>query len=234
MSIPSYFILFLFTAQVAFAYTVVLTSGKRIEGTLVSDQQSTIVIKDSHGVLISFKKSMLDLVATSTANEQKPPSAISFERESRKRPASIVEIALETKSKRRGKARTITASDIENAPEISILGFEDQNPPNGKSKPHDSSGKEWQRQLWFLKKEVNRLREKKIATESSCEQSKEKQYAARTTPSRKPVDLISTYSETTQCRRLAEVESQLSEAETRLENMREEARRAGVSWQSLE
>jgi hypothetical protein len=234
MSIPSFLIVFLFTAQLACAYTVVLTSGKKIDGTLISDQQSTLVVKDSHGVLISLKKSMIDLVATSAANKEAAAPMISSARESKKTP-SIVEIALQTKSKRTGNSKTITASDIENAPEISILGQEvEENLRTTKTKRPSSPERDWQRRLWAFKKEVNRLREKQIDAESSCEQSKEKQFAKRTTPGSKPVDLMSTYQESSQCRKLEEIVNQLRQAETRLEQEREEARREGVSWQTLE
>ncbi|MCI0415777.1 hypothetical protein L0222_23635 [bacterium] len=237
MSTPSYLILilFLFIAQVSCAYTVVLNSGKKVEGTLISEQESTLVMKDSQGVLISLKKSLVDLKATSAANQQKAAPVISPERESKRIQPSIVEIALETKSKRTGKSKTVTASDIENAPEISILGLEVQeNSRTAKTKVPGPSERDWERRLLALKREVNRLREKQISAESNCEQSKEKQFALRTTPGRKPVDLMSTYRESSQCRKFAEIVSQLREAETRLEQEREEARRAGVSWQTLE
>ena len=234
MSIPSYLIVFLFTAQVACAYTVILTSGKKIEGTLISDQESTVVVKDSHGVLISLKKSLVDQIATSAANKQEAAPVISSGRESKKAP-SIVEIALEAKRKRTGNSKTITSSDIENAPEISILGVEVQESSRtAKTRTPDTLERDWQRRLLAFKKEVNRLREKQIDAESSCEQSKEKQFAMRTTPGRKPVDLMSTYRESSQCRKLTEITNQLREAETRLEQKLEEARRAGVSWQTLE
>ncbi len=235
MSIPSYLILFLFTAQVACAYTVVLTSGKKVEGTLISDQESTIVLKDSHGVLISFKKSLVDLTATSAANKREPVRADSSLSEPKRTTPSIVEIALETKSKRTGKSKTITASDIDQAPEISVLGVEiPELARTGKTHSSGVSERDWQRRLQAIKREVNRLREKQIDAESSCEQSKEKQYAQRTTPGRKPVDLLSTYKESSSCRKLTEISNQLVDAEARLELEREEARRAGVSWQTLE
>lgn len=234
MSIPSYLILFLFTAQFACAYTVVLTSGKKIEGTLISDQQSTVVVRDSHGVLISLKKSLVDLVGTQAANKQDPAPLVSNGRESKKTP-SIVEIALETKNKRKGNSKTFTASDIDNAPQISIFGQElQESSRTTKTKTPATVERDWQRRLLAIKKEVNRLREKQIDAQSSCDQSKEKQFARRTTPASKPVDLMSTYKESSQCRKLEEIENQLHEAETRLEQEQEEARRAGVSWQTLE
>jgi hypothetical protein len=234
MSIPSFLILFLFTAQFAYPYTVVLTSGKKIEGTLISDQQSTMVIKDSHGVFISLKKSMVDLNATSAANKQDSAPQI-YSRQEPKKKSSIAEIALETKSKRTGSSKTITASDIEHAPEISILGEEvPESSRTTKAKRPASYERDWQRRLLAIKKEVNRLKEKQIDAESSCNQSKEKQFALRTRPGSKPVDLMSTYKQSSQCRKLEEIMNQLQKTETRLELELEEARRAGVSWQTLE
>ncbi len=232
MSIPSYLLFILLTSQFAYGYTVVLTSGKRIEGTLINDQQTTVLIKDSHGVLISFKKSILDLPAMSIANGKDRPDSV-IDAPAKRKPPSIAEIAAETKKRRTGNARMITFDDIDEASAFSVMGsdVEPQQRSNAKS---TTSEKEWHSKLWALKKEVNRLRDRYIASESSCEEAKEKQYASRTTPSRKPVGLMSTYKETPQCRKMAEAERQLQDAEIRLDDAREEARREGVSWQSLE
>lgn len=234
MPILSLLLLILFTCQAAYAYTVVLASGKRIEGTLIDDQQNTIVLKDSQGVLLSFKKSILDLHAMSAANRVSQQSEMpSTPVQQRSRP-SIVEIAEQTRKKRTGKSKMVHLEDVDDSAPLSILGSTDE--PALKPDRSATAVQEgpWRTRLWSLKKEINRLREKLIAAESSCEQAKDRQYANRTTPSRKPVNLMATYEETSECRKMTEIAAQLQEAESRWENAREEARRAGVSWQTLE
>jgi hypothetical protein len=53
----------LLISDFASAFTIVLKSGTRIAGTWVSEDASAIRIKDEHGVVMTFKKSQLDLTA---------------------------------------------------------------------------------------------------------------------------------------------------------------------------
>jgi hypothetical protein len=184
-------------------------------------------------VLISFKKSVLDLQTMAAENNRHDSRTPAMPIE-RKAPPSIVEIAEQNKRERTGKAKNLSLEEIDTKSSVSIVGSDSAEPSMHSRETESLSEREWQSRLWALKKEVNRLREKTIAAESSCEDSKRKQYVERTTPSQKPVELMSTYKESSQCRRLAEIRAQLQEAETRWENAREEARRAGVSWQNLE
>src|SRR5438105_3067529 len=50
------------------AYTVVLKNGKTIRGTFVSSDGEKLVLKDSKGVQLSFKKAMVDMDKTNAAN----------------------------------------------------------------------------------------------------------------------------------------------------------------------
>ena len=234
MFIPSYLLLFLLTALPAYGYTVVLAGGKTFEGTLVTEQQNTIVIRDSQGVCISFKKSKLDLRTMAVLNHIETPSGFRATSSKPRSRSSIVELAAETRRKRTGKAKSMSLDDLDRTSRLSILGSEQPDlPPRSISKAGPAE-REWSSRLWALKKEVNRLREKRIAAATSCEETKQKQHSARTTPSQKPVELMDTFKESAQCRKSAELDSQLEEAVNRLENLREEARRAGVSWQTLE
>ena len=236
MSILSYLFVFLFVTQLAWGYTVVLNSGKRVEGTLISDRESTIVIRDSKGVVISFKKAALNHDAMNVANsqleEEKPVEAAQRSGNLR----GLADLARETKKLRTGKSRAVTLEDLTNTPQITVLGSEEvpaQRDSGGK--PSDTkTEREWENRLWKMRQDVNRLRERRIEASTSCEESRRKQQNTRITPSTKPVELLSTYKESSACRKLAEIESQLEQAETRLEDERELARRSGVSWQTLE
>jgi hypothetical protein len=241
MCIPSYLLLFfVLTAPAAYGYTVVLNTGKKIQGTFVTEQQNTIVIKDSQGVLISFKKTILDLQAMSLANQKLSggrtslPAGVQEQALKKKSLPSIVDLAAETRRKRTGKAKTMSLEDLDQTAEVSIIGSGEPLASDKPGRTESPDEKKWETRIWAMKKEVNRLREKVMSAESSCEEAREKQYAARITPSQKPGALLSTYKETSQCRKSAELATQLQEAESRLENAREEARRAGVSWQTLE
>jgi hypothetical protein len=55
----------LLTGTTAFSFTVILKSGKKVEGTWIAEDQSTIRVKDQKGIIISFRKDTLDLAAMS-------------------------------------------------------------------------------------------------------------------------------------------------------------------------
>jgi len=233
MSIPSLLILFLLIAPLAHSYTVITRFGKRIEGAIVTEQTSTIMIKDPHGVLISFKKEALDWNAMNRENAPQANTQMKHDRPPREQEPSLVEVARRSKEERTGKARKLTMEDLVDAPVLSVIGSD--LPVSARTKEEQAPDESrWDARLTALKKEVNRLRERRVTVEASCEQSKRKQFQERTTGHDRPSSLMSTYRETTECSRLKEIETQLEEAETRLEEAREEGRRAGVSWQTLE
>jgi hypothetical protein len=232
MKVPSYLLLVFLFVQTAHAYTVILKSGKRISGVAVGEHESTIVIQDASGVFISFKKDALDLSAMAQVNSpvatQKMPERSTVHSKQR----SIAEIASESKKNRSGKGRSFTQADHPRGG-ISVLG---SNEPDATPELPiiEPSEHQWQSRIARIKKEVNSLRERKISADAACESSKQKQLSARTTPGKRPVDLLATYQQTPACSKAKEIDRQLTEAETRLDLLREEGRRAGVSWQSLE
>jgi hypothetical protein len=234
MLIPSLLILLLSVAPFAHCYTVITRTGKRVEGTLISEQTSTVLIKDSQGILISFKSETLDWKAMQLANvprpiEQESKPAVSSVRKE----VSLTEIARRTREQRSGKARVFTLDDLRRAPELSVMGSDLQVSPkrNEDAMPDESR---WTSRLVALKKEVNRLRERKVSADAACQESKRKQFEVRTTGHDRPSNLLQTYKETAQCLKLREIDRQLEDAERRLDDAREEGRRAGVSWQALE
>jgi hypothetical protein len=69
------FIALLFIISSGFAHDLVLKSGKVIQGTVVSETEDSILIKDKDGVVLNFKKTLVDLEKTADANKaihQKP------------------------------------------------------------------------------------------------------------------------------------------------------------------
>jgi hypothetical protein len=234
MSIPSLLILFLLISQFAFSYTVITTTGKKIQGTLISEQEVTIQIKDASGVLISFKKAMLNLEAMKIENAPSFTIPQTSQRSAKKAEPTIAELAAETRKQRKGLSRTLNMEDLESTPRLSVFGSESSDLSPNKKETEKQTDDHWESRIHALKKEVGHLRERKITAEASCEQTKRKQYQSRTTPNEKPSDLLATYKESSQCRKMEEISAQLSDAEERLDDLLEEARRAGVSWQVLE
>jgi hypothetical protein len=67
----SLLIMFLMIPTLAFSYTVVRKDGKKFVGTLVQETAEQIIIKDSDGVKIHFKKEQLDMAKTGAEPEDK-------------------------------------------------------------------------------------------------------------------------------------------------------------------
>ena len=68
-----------FCSQMAFGYTFVFKNGKKIEGTVLFEDSSTLRILEKTGLNMSLNKSMMDFVAMEKANQKsnhdQPPVA---------------------------------------------------------------------------------------------------------------------------------------------------------------
>jgi hypothetical protein len=235
----SFLILVLLFADPLIAYTVVLKSGKRIEGTFVAEDQATLQIKDSRGVILSFKRERLDLdfmVRLNAGSESDPPKATedTFVARTRSREIDLAAFADQTQKDRKGNARTVTAADLDSAPELTILGTEDDPKPEGIEAVSNRDEQQWRKEAVSLRKEISRLREKRIVSETSCQAAEQRLSEKRTRPSRQPAPLLSSFQKPPECLRLAEIDRQIEEAQMRLENFEERARRAEIPWQWIE
>jgi hypothetical protein len=65
----------LFFSHSTFGFTVVLKSGKKIEGTWIDENRTTIRIRDQQGTVLVFKKSTLDSAAMSLASRMQSSPA---------------------------------------------------------------------------------------------------------------------------------------------------------------
>src|SRR5574341_1551486 len=94
------------TAMSVSSYDLVLKNGKIVKGTIVSEDQNKIVLKDNSGVQLTFNKTTVDQEKTAAANraEEKPVPATPAAEE--KKPAEP-----ETQQPKK-PARTYTESDI--------------------------------------------------------------------------------------------------------------------------
>lgn len=245
----SFLLITFLSASLAFGYTVILKSGKRVEGTRIGEDQTTIQLKDPSGMVLSFRKSTLDLEAMSAANvDSTGPSYSQLRSEpallvktvaiQKKAPQkNLVEIARENRANRSGRARSLSLSDLANTPELSIVGSEDPAPsPETPERTGDLSeeGHSWRLTAAALKKEMANLREKKIAAEVACQHARERRSNKRSRSHPQVIDLLPLLEDPAECKRVSEAERRLTEAQTRWDDFEERARRAEVPWQWLE
>ena len=124
----------------SFSYELILNNGKTVQGTLLSEDDEKLSIKDKDGVILNFKKSIVDLQKTAEANRpvQEPVVAA----KDPEKPAKA-----ETPSKPKKPARVYEQSDVyrlrSEIPLESGAGvqFEEGKPSD---RPKGRSGEEWQ------------------------------------------------------------------------------------------
>jgi hypothetical protein len=174
MRILSFLVLSLVFQSTSFAYTVILQSGKRIVGTMVGEDRSTLQLKDADGILISFNKATLDLTAMAAANQP------------------MSRAANNGSARPKASARIYTRDDLDQMPALGIVEGDrpeliesDQETSVKESTARPSSAKEersWRSRAVSLKKEMARLREKQIQAEASCDKSRENLSSRLATP----------------------------------------------------
>lgn len=115
----------LLSAEIVFGYTFVLKTGKRIEGTFVFEDESTIRVKDRAGLSMTLKKSLLDVerMKEVNVNEKQAVSepVVVKARNLYGGLESLAEIARESVRNRTGKCRVVTEEDLRKAPPLSIV-----------------------------------------------------------------------------------------------------------------
>jgi hypothetical protein len=130
------------SAPITFGYELILKSGKTVQGTLVTEDDEKITIKDEDGITLNFKKNLIDLQKTADANQPKPAESVVAVKEPEK-PATKTE----EPSKPKKPARVYEQSDVyrlrSEYPMESGAGvqFEEGKPD---SAPKGRSGEEWQ------------------------------------------------------------------------------------------
>jgi hypothetical protein len=158
-SVCTAIVLFLGAVSFTFSYEIILKNGKEFEGTLISEDTEKITIKDKDGLILNFKKGIVDLEKTSEANKpvEEPPVET-------KQPDKPVE---QTPAKPRKPARVYDQSDVyrlrSEYPMESGAGvqFEEGSPDHA---PKGKSGEEWQAITQSLLDEIK-------AAEQAYEQS---------------------------------------------------------------
>lgn len=237
MRLISFLVVSLFITLVADAYTVVLNSGKQLYGTLIGHDSATIQLRDPYGVVLSIKKSIVDLPATEWANSfvqksEKPRDVVIPGPPPEK---SVVEIAHEVRTARKGNSRLYTKDDLNSMPEISTSNGDGNSydPVPARSEPElDESY--WRKTAASFRKQLSSLKEKKISTEFSCQKAREKRSRQIYGGNKRPSNLNDAFEEPAECKRFEEIQAQLNEAEWRWDEFTERARRSSVPWSWIE
>jgi hypothetical protein len=118
------FFFLLIHVQSLFAVTVVLKSGKKIEGELISEERTVVRIRANDGMDYSLNMIHIDRDATIAANEAELDGSAAQpkteEEQKPRRPATLAEAAESARLSRTGKGRTYTEADLINAPDLGM------------------------------------------------------------------------------------------------------------------
>ena len=237
MRLLSFLLVSFLCANFCQAYTVVLLSGKQICGTLLGEDGITVQLRDVSGVVLSIKKTRIDADATSRLNQstniEQPPPEPEIQQPPEKR---LVDIAREVRENRNGQARIYTRADLERVPEIS--SGDEISDEIGEVSKSESDVKDnerfWRKSATNFRKELSKLRERRISAQFSCRKAQQKQDASIYGGSKRPSDLNSAFEEPAECERLRAIESQLEDVEWRWEEFTERARKAEIPWSWIE
>ncbi len=237
MRVLSFLLVSFLCANFCHAYTVVLLSGKQLSGALLGEDRISIQLRDVSGVVLSIKKTRVDFDATERANptitKVTPPPETVIQQPPEK---TLAEIAREVRENRNGEARIYTREDLDRVPEISV-GEEISDEISVKMKSEsDAKDNEsfWRKSAADFRKELAKLRERKISAQFSCRKAQEKRDASIYGGSKRPSNLNSAFEDPAECERLRAIESQLQEVEWGWEEFTERARKAEIPWSWIE
>src|SRR5262245_55373768 len=225
MRVLSFLVLSFFFHSFCFAYVVILKSGKRIEGQLLGEDSTTLQLKDAGGIVLSFKKSLIDEAATNSANT-------ALEKNDSKNFSPSL----------KPSKHVYTNDDISRMPELSVIEGDTQASPYTNvdeletplTRADPKEERSWRNRAASLKKELARLRERRIQAEASCEKSRQNASNRLASPQKKPVNMLSIFEQSSACKMLEEIGRQIQDAEERWDDFETEARRAEVPWQWLD
>lgn len=110
-----------FFIGIASGYSVILKSGKTINGTFLKETSSEILVQDSDGITLTFRKSTLDLAAMKEANSQTRQEENSEHLSTNDSNQTTPTEKSESKPK-----KVFTNEDIKDLPELSIVGSKEQ------------------------------------------------------------------------------------------------------------
>jgi hypothetical protein len=234
MQTVSFLLVFLISAHLAFSYSLVLKSGKLLQGEYFAEEDLTVRIKDENGIILSIKKSNLDLEATKRINELRSSSkgALPVAQVS-KQPKGSSQIVQDISE----RGRVYAQEDLAAMPEVSILGTEKavEVPVSEESIEIPSKAEQyWRKEGAALRKKLETLKEKRVAAQGKCEGAQRTSSLKIGRPHRNPTNLIDLMDAPPACQQWQELASKVQEAEDRWAEFEIRARKAGVPWQWIE
>ncbi|MCI0616681.1 hypothetical protein L0244_27190, partial [bacterium] len=135
-------LIFILVTLPIFAEVLVLKNGKKLQGTIIHEDDKVYEFRDSAGITLTVKKSQVDGDATQKLNAEQKEAVTATEvskktkSESKLENSSVADLARAARANRTGTARTLRKEDLEKTPELSIIGttqseesIEDHAPP---------------------------------------------------------------------------------------------------------
>jgi len=231
-------ILFFFT-RLAFPYTVVLKSGRQLQGDWIGEDDVSIQVKDSAGVALSFKKANLDLWQMETLNKCSGQSCqkqvVARQLTTITRPQSFDQdnplpgLAEQTRNSRTGRARVFSQADLATAPELSIIGTTE--PVKSPKISESSSRKEeryWRQTAASLRRELSRVAEKKNSADAACSRARDNNFGKQLKSHRAVIDMSELNREPVECDHAREVARDFEAARLRYDDFLERARKESI------
>jgi hypothetical protein len=234
------------------ADVLVLKNGKKLQGTIIHEDDKVYEFRDSTGVVLTVKKSQVDGEASQKLNaEQKEADTaaeVSKEIESDSKPenSSVADLARAARANRTGTARTLRKEDLEQTPELSVIGttqseerIEDHAPPSD----HLSEKNEdyWKSQTRQFANDLRRVRDDVELFGKECDDLNKQAAYAIVDPSQYmiingvlvPISGSGYDSTTIQraqevCFQSEQAKKELARIEKELEQFQEQARREGA------
>jgi hypothetical protein len=171
-------IIFFSAACIAYGYTVILKNGKQIEGSFVEEDDSKILIKDKDGIILTFRKSTLDLDAMEELNEasDEAPAATCDSGD------CGTQTLKNEKEIRKPPKRIFTNEDLKDLPELSIAGSDT---PVETTEPeeepaYDASDDEsieaeayWKEQTSKIAEQLNAAEDQYNSLKKNCEDARQ-------------------------------------------------------------
>lgn len=171
-------LLFILITLPIYADVLVLKNGKKLQGTIVKEDDQVYEFRDSEGILLTVKKSQIDTEATNKLNpKQSADSSKQKDVETRTGNKSVADIAREVRNKKPSTTskKVLTNEDLEHMPEVSIIGTEhtEESIPDHAAPPdkdHFAEAEEYYKnETYKFKDELDRAREDAEALAKECD-----------------------------------------------------------------
>jgi hypothetical protein len=165
-----------------YADVLVLKNGKKLQGNVIHEDDQVYEFRDTEGILLTVKKSQVDSEATNKLNpkqettENFAESSSQPEVESKSGNKSVGDIAREVRNKKPTRStKVLTNEDLENTPEVSIIGTEhteesisDRAAPSDKD-DYAEAEEYYKNETYKFKDELDRAREDADALAKECD-----------------------------------------------------------------